>query len=364
MTPVYLDHNATAPLLPAARAAMVAALDLVGNPSSVHRFGREARRTVETARRSVADLLGVGTGQVVFTSGATEAANLVIRGIGRRILVSATEHDAVRAPAAATGDARTVPVDRDGLIDPAVLDRMLAADPRPALVAVMAVNNETGVIQPMDAVRAVASRHGALVLCDAVQAAGRLPLRDLGDLVVVSAHKMGGPAGVGALAVPDGLPVVPLVLGGGQERRRRAGTENVVGIAGFGAAAAVAASPHDCGPLRDRMEAALRGADPGLLVFGAGAPRVGNTTLVAMPGVASETQLMAFDLAGIAVSAGAACSSGKVATSHVLEAMGVPDEIARTAVRVSLGRGTVAADVDRLVAAWTDLRRRTAARAA
>jgi cysteine desulfurase len=255
-------------------------------------------------------------------------------------------------------------VDREGRVDLSVLDRMLAADPRPALVAVMAVNNETGVIQPMDAVRAVASRHGALVLCDAVQAAGRLPLRDLGDLVLVSAHKMGGPTGVGALAVPDGLPLAPLLAGGGQERRRRAGTENVVGIAGFGAAAAEAATPEDCAPLRDRMEAALRAADPALTVFGAGAPRVGNTTLVAMPGVASETQLMAFDLAGIAVSAGASCSSGKVTTSHVLDAMGVAEEIARTAVRVSLGRGTVAADVDRFVAAWIALRRRTAARAA
>jgi cysteine desulfurase len=361
---VYLDHNATAPLHRAARDAMVAAFDLTGNPSSVHRFGRDARRMVEGARRSVADLLAVDPVRVVFTAGATEALNHVVRGLGRPVLVSAIEHDAVRAVAGERPDTRIIPVDGDGVVDVAALERLLSADPRPTLVVVMAVNNETGVIQPMAAVRAVAARHGALVLCDAVQAAGRLPLNDLGDVVVVSAHKIGGPAGVGAICVPEGLAMAPLIVGGGQEKRRRAGTENIVGIAGFGAAATVAATPLDLSPLRDGTEAALRRADPGLLVFGARASRIGNTTSIAMPGVSSETQVMAFDLAGIAVGAGAACSSGKVAASHVLRAMGVADDLAGSAVRVSFGPGNTAADADRFVGAWTDLRRRTTGRAA
>jgi len=359
--PAYLDHNAGAPLSPAARAAMAAALDVVGNPSSVHGPGRAARRIVEDARARVAALLGVPPARVVFTSGGTEAANLALSYPGRRVIVSAVEHDCVRA--AAPG-AEAVPVDGEGRVDAAALDAMLAAGPRPALVAVMAVNNETGVVQPLEAVRDACRRHAALLFVDAVQAAGRLPLAGMGDLVAVSAHKIGGPAGVGALAVPDDAPP-PLIRGGGQEGRRRAGTENLVGVAGFGAAAGEAAAGlPDHAELRDALETALRATAPEAVVFGAGAPRVGNTSCIGLPGVPGETQVMALDLAGVAVSSGSACSSGKVQPSRVLAAMGVPPDLARCAVRVSFGRGNGPADVERFLAAWTALRARARARSA
>jgi cysteine desulfurase len=359
--PSYLDHNAGAPLSPAARAAMASALDVVGNPSSVHGPGRAARRLVEDARARVAALMGVPPARVVFTSGGTEAANLALSVPGRRLVVSAVEHDCVRAAAAG---AAVVPVDGDGRCDADALDAVLAADPRPALVAVMAVNNETGVVQPLDAVRDACRRRGALLFVDAVQAAGRLPLAGMGDLVAVSAHKIGGPAGVGALAVPDEAPP-PLLRGGGQEGRRRAGTENLVGIAGFGAAAEEAAAGlPDLSGLRDALEAGVRAAAPEAVVFGAGAERVGNTSCIGLPGVPGETQVMALDLAGVAVGSGSACSSGTVRPSHVLAAMGVPPDLARCAVRVSFGRGNGPADVERFLAAWTALRARARARPA
>ncbi|HZH28551.1 MAG TPA: cysteine desulfurase family protein [Azospirillaceae bacterium] len=359
-TAVYLDYNATAPLLPAVRAALAAGLDLVGNPSSVHRFGREAKRAVEAARAKVGALVGVPPSRIVFTSGATEANNLALAVPGRRLVVSAVEHEAVRV---AAPDAAVIPVDHRGIVDPGALDALLAADPRPALVAVMAVNNETGVIQPLAEVGAVAKRHGALVLADAVQAAGKIPLAGLGDFVSLSAHKIGGPAGVGALVVPDGVPLAPLLRGGGQEQRRRAGTENLLGIIGFGAAAeAIQAGLPDPTPLRDDLEERIRSLAPDAVVFGAESPRVGNTSCIGMPGVPGETQVMALDLAGVAVSAGSACSSGKVTPSRVLAAMGVAEDLARCAVRVSLGWASTPQDVDVFVAAWSDLYRRSRGR--
>jgi cysteine desulfurase len=363
--PVYLDANATAPLRPAARAAMVAAFDLSGNPSSVHRFGRLARRAVEDAREQVAALVGARPEQIVFTSGGTEANNLALKGApAARVLVSAIEHDSVLAVAS---NAERVPVGRVGQIDLYALERMLAASTRRALISIMLANNETGVIQPVAAVVEIARAHDALVHCDAVQAAGRLPIdfAALGvDLMTLSAHKLGGPQGVGALVVADRVRLEPVLRGGQQERSRRAGTENVAAIAGFGAAAAAAraelADQARLALLRDGLEARARAAVPGVAIFGLGSPRLANTTCLAMPGIGSETQVMALDLAGVAVSAGAACSSGKVRASHVLAAMGYGAAEAGGAIRVSLSWQTVPGDIDRFIDAWTALWRRAA----
>ena len=366
--PVYLDYNATAPLRPAAKAAMVDAFDRIGNPSSVHRFGRDARRLIEDARRDVARLAGARPEEVVFTSGGTEANAMALRCAGcQTVLASAIEHDSVLQSAAPDGGDAPLPATADGEVDLAVLERRLANAPAPALLSVMAVNNETGVVQPIADVVAIARRYGAIVHCDAVQGAGKLPLdfaaSDL-DLMSLSAHKLGGPHGVGALIVREGVRMASLLRGGGQERRRRAGTENVAGIAGFAAAARAAMDElpeaRRLAALRDRLEAELRRICPTAVVYGANALRVANTTCVAMPGVPAETQVIAFDLAGIAVSAGSACSSGKVTASHVLQAMGAAPEQAGQAIRASLGWATAPADVDRFVDAWAQLYRRTA----
>jgi len=287
---------------------------------------------------------------------------MVLAGTGRtRRIASAIEHDSVLAAAST----QRAPVTADGMIDLAALDRLLAADAAPALVSVMAVNNETGAIQPVAEAARVARRHGALVHCDAVQAAGRVPIDAAAwdvDFLSLSAHKIGGPQGVGALVVRAGVPLERLLKGGGQERRRRAGTENVAGIAGFGAAARAAldglSGQTRLAGWRDRLERRVTEICPDAVVFAAGAPRVANTSCLTMPGVPAETQLMGFDLAGIAVSAGSACSSGKVATSHVLLAMGAGEDDAASAVRVSLGWASAAGDVDRFVAAWQALHAR------
>jgi cysteine desulfurase len=369
MSPVYLDYNATAPIRPEAMEAVGRALAIGGNPSSVHRFGRAARRLVEDAREQIAALVGAAPSQVVFTGSGSAANNAALRVVGRdRLVVSAIEHDSVLRPAGES--AARIPVTLAGTVDVDALDRLLAADPRPALVSVMMANNETGAVQPIGAVVECARRHGALVHSDAVQAAGRIAV-DVGalgvDLLTLSAHKLGGPQGVGALVVADAVVLDPLVKGGGQERGRYAGTENVAGIAGFGAAAAavVAALPAETArlaALRDRLEDALGAKAPGTTIYGSGAPRLANTTCVAMPGVASETQVVALDLAGFAVSAGAACSSGRVQPSHVLRAMGVGEPEASSAIRISLGWRTSAADIDGFVAAWAELYGRAAAK--
>lgn len=366
--PVYLDYNATAPLRPEAAAALEAALRETGNPSSVHVFGRRARRRVEDAREAVAALVGARPAGVVFTSGGSEANNLALSGLpSGRVLVSAVEHDSVLQ---AAPEARRLPVDAEGRVD---LDALAAAleeedDGAPALISVMLANNETGVIQPVAEIAALARARGALVHCDAVQAAGRLDidLEALGAAALsLSAHKLGGPQGAGALVLAEGVAVASLIRGGGQERRRRAGTENVPAIAGFGAAAAAVLDAPKPDPelagLRDGLETRLRALAPDLVVFGAEAPRLANTSCFALPGLSAETQLMALDLAGIAVSSGAACSSGKVEPSHVLQAMGADRETAVAAIRVSLGRASTAADLERFIEAWDGLYRRRAA---
>jgi cysteine desulfurase len=355
--PVYLDHNATSPVRPEAARAMTDALAAVGNASSVHRYGRDARRRIEDAREAVAALVGARPGDLVFTSGGTEANNTALRGGGRdRVLVSAGEHECVLH---ARADAETVALTPDGQIDLEALDAQLAADDRPALVSVMLANNETGVINPIPQVVEIARRHGARVHCDAVQAPGKVPVdvAELGvDLMTLSAHKLGGPQGAGALLVLDGRPAGPLLTGGGQERKQRAGTENVPAIAGFGAAAERAAAELNAlqalAAWRDRLEGEARRLCPQVGVYGVEAPRLPNTSCLGLPGVRAETQVMALDLAGVAVSSGSACSSGKVHASHVLRAMGVEEADAESTIRVSLGWTSQAGDVDAFLEAW------------
>jgi cysteine desulfurase len=356
----YLDWNATAPLRPEAAAAISAALARCGNPSSVHHWGRAARQQVERSRETVAALLGdVDPSEVVFVSGGTEANHLALRGTGReRVLVSAVEHHSVLD---AVGDAEMIPVDGNGVVALDELDRCLAADARPALVSVMLANNETGVIQPVSEITTIARKHGALVHCDAVQAAGKIPLAaaEGADLVSLSAHKLGGPPGIGALAVASGLDLMPIFRGGGQERGRRAGTENLPGIVGFAAAVAAAmdglAEYDRIGKLRDELEAGIAAVASDAVVLAATAPRLPNTSAVAMPDVPAETQVIALDLDGVMVSAGAACSSGKVGPSHVLAAMRVPPKIAGSTIRVSLGWSSSEADIAHFLRAWTAL---------
>ncbi len=365
MRRAYMDHNATAPVRAEAAEAVARALLIGGNPSSVHAEGRAARKLVEEARAAVAALVHAKPAEVVFTSGGTEAANLALHtaraALGvERVILSAVEHDCVRASAAALGvPVEIVGVDAHGLVDIGELARRLDA-PGKALVAVMLANNETGVMQPVAAAAQMARQVGAVVFADAIQALGRMPVDfpalDV-DMISMSAHKLGGPQGVGALIVRDGLPFEALIRGGGQELRRRSGTENVAGIAGFGAAAKSAAReiaemPH-VQALRDRLEAALREAVPEVRIFGHAAPRLANTSLFSAPGLDAETLLMTLDLDGCAVSAGSACSSGKVARSHVLGAMGVDDALAKGAIRVSLGLANTEEEIDRLVLGWS-----------
>ena len=349
----YLDANATEPLRPAARAAMLAALDVTGNPSSVHGAGRAARRVLEDAREALARRFGGG---VVFTSGGTEADALAIHalGHGRRLLIGATEHDAVRA---ARADAEVVPVDGDGRIDLGALEAAL--DGPPALVCLMLANNETGTIQPVAEAAALCRRFGARLHVDAVQAAGRIPtdLQALGaDSLAISSHKLGGPAGAGALLLAAGMDGPALIVGGGQERGRRGGTPPVAVIAGF--AAAVDEAAPDLLGLRTMIEHVVE--DAGGAVLG-GPHRLPNTVCAALPGVSAQTQLITLDLAGVQVSAGAACSSGKVARSHVLEAMGL-GVLAGEAIRVSLPWDATQADVAAFGAAYQAMAGRLSAR--
>ena len=362
-TESYLDWNATAPLRPEAAAAMSEALAHCGNPSSVHHWGRMARRRVEHARAAVASLLGAASESVVFVSGGTEANHLALLGAGReRVLVSAVEHASVLH---AVPHAERIPVDGDGVVVLAALHRLLAADPCPALISVMLANNETGVLQPVTEIAALARASGALFHCDAAQAAGKIPLDAAimgADLVTLSAHKLGGPSGIGALVVTGGLGLAPLLRGGGHERGRRAGTENLPGIAGFAAAAAAAAAEIEVydrvRALRDALETGVAAVAPDAVVIGGAVPRLPNTAAIGMPGVAAETQVIALDLDGVMISAGAACSSGKVGPSHVLEAMGAGADIIGSTIRVSLGWTSSEADIAHFLQSWTLLYRR------
>jgi cysteine desulfurase len=361
---IYLDWNATAPLRQEARAAALAALDLNGNPSSVHGEGRAARRLIEHAREQVAALVGAQPRNVVFTSGGTEANMLALAPAAARdrLLVSAIEHPSVLAGGRfPSGSIERLPVTGGGALDLAALERRLASLGGRALVSLMLANNETGVVQPVAQAAQLVHAAGGVLHVDAVQAVGRIPcdINALGaDLLTLSGHKIGAPKGIGALIGRTELSLVdPLIKGGGQERGLRAGTENVAGIAGFGAAAAAARAEFSAEAvhmtaLRDRLEAGLKAASPAIVIFGTESERLPNTTLFAVPEVKAETAVIALDLEGVAVSAGAACSSGKVQPSHVLAAMGVPSHLARAGVRVSLGPSTTESEIDRFIEAW------------
>jgi cysteine desulfurase len=368
---VYLDWNATTPLRPEARSAMLAAYELVGNPSSVHAEGREARRLVEEARTTLAMAVGALPRNVVFTSTGTEANALALSpglrgpsgGPVERLLVSAVEHASVlaggRFPADKIGQIR---VTRSGVIDIDHLKALLSDGP-PALVSVMAANNETGALQPITDVAGIVHEAGGLLHVDAIQALGKIPLdiKAMGaDLATLSAHKIGGPKGIGALVVAEGVAgLEPVLRGGGQELNRRAGTENVAGIAGFGAAVRVAlqALPEDAermATLRDHLENGIRSI-AGARVFSDDVKRLPNTVLFTAPGLKAETAVIGFDLEGVAVSSGSACSSGKVQPSHVLAAMGYDPTVAQGAVRLSLGWSTEPGDINRALEAWRKL---------
>ena len=356
--PVYMDYNASAPLKASALAAMSDVQSHTGNPASVHQFGRSMRRRLNEAREAIASLVGAVREEVIFTSGGSEANNLALASRGqRRLLVSSIEHDSVLVPAMRAG-ATQIAVDASGRVDLDHLALTLAADRCATMISVMWANNETGVVQPVAEVATIAARAGALFHCDATQAAGRVPLAmdEIGiDMLTISAHKIGGPQGVGALVTRSGISISPQILGGGQERFRRAGTENAAGIAGFGAAASEArelSSMAGIAALRDRMELTLRAIAPGLRFFGAEVERLANTSCFALAGKSAETLVMALDLAGFAISAGSACSSGKMRPSHVIQAMGHDGDLARAAVRVSLGPENDGGEIDAFVAAF------------
>jgi cysteine desulfurase len=368
---VYLDWNATTPLRQEARLAMAAASDLTGNPSSVHAEGREARKVLEEARGAVAAAIAGSARNVIFTSGGTEANALALspglrtgRGAPvQRLVVSAIEHASVLAggrflPSAVT----SVAVTKSGLVDLDRLREVLASGP-PALVSVMSANNETGAIQPVELVAEIVHGAGGLLHVDAIQALGKIStsINGMGaDLISLSAHKIGGPKGLGALVLAEGVAgLEPLLRGGGQELGRRAGTENVAAIAGFGAAARVATAELQTSAirleqLRNRLESGLRQMAQ-VTIFADQAARLPNTTLFTAPGLKAETAVIGFDLEGIAVSSGSACSSGKVQPSYVLKAMGFGPESAQGAVRLSMGWSTREADVDRCLEAWRKL---------
>ena len=372
----YLDYNATAPIRPEAADAVARAMALPGNASSVHAEGRVARGAIETARERVAALVGAPAKNVIFTSGGTEANNAVLSPSLRRageagaaslLFVGATEHVSVLeghrfAPEAV----RRIPVDHDGVINLAWLDAELARhEGRRVLVSVQVANNETGVLQPLADAARIVHAHGGLLHADAVQAAGKIPLDSaaLGaDVLTLSAHKLGGPKGVGAVVLAsDRIEISDrLIRGGGQERGFRAGTENVAGIVGFGVAAEsatrdLAAEPARLQQLRDACEVAIRRLAPDAVVFGAAVERLPNTLAFAAPGIRAETALIFFDLEGVSVSSGSACSSGNVRRSHVLEAMGIAPALDERALRVSFGWGSTQNDVERFAAAYEKL---------
>ena len=383
----YLDHNATSQLRPEARAAMDAALSLGGNASSIHAAGRAARACVEGARVEISALLNTKPQDVVFSSGGTEANVLALSGAiqaaaeaGQRItrlFVGAIEHDSVLKTAAALAERHAgvrlehIAVDPDGVIRLETLRLALREGKGRALVAVMAANNETGVIQPIEQVAGLAKEAEALLHVDAVQACGKLPIdfsASAADTMSVSAHKFGGPQGIGALVVREFARLAPQMTGGEQERGRRAGTESVAAIAGFGSAArALREDTNESAritELRDRFERSLRDIAEDVIIFGEEAVRLGNTSNFCMPGIAADTALMALDLDGVMVSSGAACSSGRVRPSHVLAAMGVAEDLAKCALRVSLGWNSTKDDVDAAVDSLSKLRARVIARAA
>ena len=370
---IYLDHNATTPVRPEVVSRMAEVLALPGNPSSTHAAGRQARKVLDDARDQLAAACGASSREIVFTSGGTEANGMALSGTGaEHLIVSATEHDSVLTHAGETVlPVDIVPVDAGGRVKLDVLEDCLKSAKGRVLVSMMLANNETGVLQPISEIVALARQYDAQVHCDAVQAFGKVPVdfKALGvDYMSLSSHKIGGPKGVGCLVLRAGLDVKPFVHGGGQEMGRRSGTENLPGIGGFGMAASMVPDlleqMNELVQWRDGLESDMRSASNDVVVMGDPDNRLPNTLNISMPGVDNDVQLMALDLAGYCVSAGSACSSGKVSVSHVLQAMNVPPDVARTTLRISFGWNTQQQDVEAFAEAWKDIYRRKAAKAA
>jgi cysteine desulfurase len=367
--PVYLDHNAGAPMRPDVRDAMITVLQDAGNASSVHTHGRKARGRIEEAREAVARLCGAKARAVTFVSGGTEANMTALapawQDQGTPFYLDKLFRSAIEHPSVVTGgrfpvmDQAVVPVDSHGVVDLGALEDLIK-DAAPSLISVMAANNETGVIEPLSDIAALAEKYGHFFHVDAVQAAGRMPI-DIeawgADVITLSAHKFGGPQGMGAVVVRSTARVpAPLMVGGGQENWRRGGTENVSAIAGFGIAAKAAledaADTSHFSALREKLEDGLRAVCPETVIFGEGTDRLVNTVCFAVPGIAAETALIAFDLERVSVSSGSACSSGKVSVSHVLTAMGVDEDTARGALRISMGWDTGTQEIERFLEVW------------
>lgn len=359
--PAYLDCNASAPPKPQVLDVMFDVLKETGNASSIHFYGRNSRKHIEQARAQIAATLDVGPQQIVFNSGATEGNNTILNGFrDKRVLVSAIEHPSVLQ--SCISNPEKISVTADGVVDLDAFESQIASGETPALVSVMLVNNETGVIQPVAEIAAIAKRHGAIMHTDAVQAYGRIPFtrESLGvDFITLSSHKIGGPQGAGAIIFAAKAPLPKLIFGGGQERRQRAGTENIAAIAGFGMAAELAIKDmpqfQALTTLRDKLEAHLKTSNR-VRIYGERTQRVSNTTSFSMSGSPSETQLMNYDLSGASVSSGSACSSGTVKASHVLMAMGATEEEAKCSIRVSLGWNSTEKDVEIFLSAWDKIR--------
>jgi cysteine desulfurase len=356
-TPIYFDYNAAMPLRPCALKEMQETLSLTGNPSSIHRFGHALAMRIENARHQIATCLKALPAEIIFTSGGTEANNLVLQSHyknGYDILASAVEHDSILKSVESLD---VIPVDNGGILCLALLEDILRKKTKPTLISVMMANNETGVIQPLEEVIAIAKRYGALVHTDAAQAVGRIPcdFKSLDvDFMTLSSLKVGGPAGVGALIAREKLPLTPLMMGGGQERGKRAGTSNTAGICGF-AAAITEASQEDwraCQALRDDLELSLLHLTPEAHIFGQKTSRLPNTTCIALPNERSDKYVMMYDLEGIAISAGSACSSGKIKSSHVLKAMNASEAYITSAIRVSLGLQTTKIEIEEFCKIW------------
>lgn len=367
MKRLYLDHNATTPLLPQVKMAIREAMELIGNASSIHEDGRRVRRCLEEARQEIATYFHCKSSQVIFTSGATEANNMILKGFNGSVIISSIEHDSVLHT---RPDAQICDVLPTGIIDLSHLETLIkkhyTQNNTPLLISIMAANNETGMIQPLASIKELARRYGAYIHTDAVQVVGKYPLNwsdlDL-DFISLSAHKIGGPQGIGALIINEQVLLTPLLTGGGQERSFRSGTENVLGIIGLGTAIKLSASQNwsATSKMRDYLENELQKRCSSLLPYEYNEKydRLPNTTILRMPGVRNNSQVMHFDLQGISLSAGSACSSGKVKTSHVLQAMGVPEPALQETIRVSLGKENSQRDIDRFIQVWEELYQRS-----
>lgn len=354
---LYLDHNATTPLLPSVKEAMIAAMSLLGNASSVHGEGRKIRQIIEQNREKIAAFFSIKPSRVVFTSGATEANNYILRGFSGPVIIGATEHDSVLQP---RSDAKICTITKQGYLDLGHLKELLTESLEPPLVSVMIANNQTGIIQPLVEIMDLVNSHGGIFHSDCVQGIGKLPLdwKSLNfNYLSFSGHKIGAPQGIGALIIDERKSLTPLIMGGGQERSFRSGTENFLGIVGLGAAIDAMKSQDwsEIEALRNSLEETLLNRYPEITIFGRDSQRLPNTMAIRMPGVKNELQVMAFDLKGIAISAESACSSGKVKTSHVLKAMGIPEPDRNENIRVSLGLETTQKDIERFITTWESI---------